>query len=51
MPMFEMAGYKVAMENANEDLKKKANYITDNNNQDGVAKALETIFYKGEKKA
>lgn len=47
--MFEMAGYKVAMGNANEDLKNKANYITDNNNQDGVAKALEKIFYKGEK--
>lgn len=47
--MFEVAGYKIAMGNANEDLKNKANYITDNNNQDGVAKALEEIFYKGEK--
>lgn len=46
--MFEMAGYKIAMGNANENLKKKADYITDNNNQDGVAKALEEIFNKGE---
>lgn len=43
--MFEMSGYKIAMGNANEDLKKKADYVTDNNNQDGVAKALENIFY------
>ena len=50
-PMFEMSGYKVAMENGNEMLKEKADYITTTNNQDGVAKALEEIFYKGENKA
>lgn len=50
-PMFEMSGYKVAMKNGNEMLKEKADYITTTNNQDGVAKALEEIFYKGEKKA
>ena len=43
--MFEMSGYKVAMENANKSLKEKADYITKNNNQDGVAIALEKIFY------
>lgn len=48
LSMFEVAGYKVAMENGNEELKKKADYITTDNNQDGVAKALEEIFYKGE---
>lgn len=48
MSMFEMSGYKVAMENGNEELKKKADYITANNNQDGVARALEEIFNKGE---
>ncbi len=47
--MFEMSGYKVAMGNADENLKKKADFITDNNNEDGVAKALEEIFYKEEK--
>lgn len=48
--MFEVAGHKVAMGNANEELKKKADYITTDNNQDGVAEALEKIFYEGEKK-
>lgn len=43
--MFEMSGYKVAMGNANQNLKEKADYITEDNNQDGVAKALEKIFY------
>lgn len=50
IPMFEMAGYKVVMENANEYVKSKADYITDTNNKDGVAKALEYLFYKGEGK-
>lgn len=48
--MFEVAGHKVAMGNANEELKKKADYITTDNNQDGVAEALEKIFYEGENK-
>lgn len=51
LPMFEVAGYRVAMENGNEKLKAQADYITTTNNQDGVAKALEEIFYKGEDKA
>ena len=46
-----MNGNKIAMGNANNKLKEKADYITDSNNQDGVAKALEEIFYKGENKA
>lgn len=48
IPMFEIAGYKIAMGNANEYVKTKADYITDTNNKDGVAKALEYVFYKGE---
>lgn len=48
IPMFEMVGYKVAMENASEKLKQKADYITSSNNEDGVAKALEHILSKGE---
>lgn len=47
--MFEMSGYKVAMGNANQNLKEKADYITEDNNQDGVAKALEKIFYGEER--
>lgn len=45
LSMFAMSGLKIAMGNANEELKKKADYITDTNNQEGVAKALEKIFY------
>lgn len=45
IPMFEVAGYKIAMGNASIELKQKADYITDTNNSDGVAKALEYIFY------
>lgn len=48
IPMFEIAGYKIVMGNANEFVKSKADYITDTNNNDGVAKALEHIFYEGE---
>ena len=51
IPMFEVCGYRVAMGNASDELKQKADYITEDNNHDGVAKALEEIFYKGEKKA
>lgn len=45
IPMFEVAGYKIAMGNASKELKQKADYITDTNNNDGVAKALEYVFY------
>lgn len=48
IPMFEIAGYKIVMGNANEFVKSKADYITDTNNNDGVAKALEYVFYRGE---
>ncbi|MGL5379862.1 sugar-phosphatase [Clostridium sp.] len=39
--MIEYAGLGVAMENAFEEVKKAADYITDSNNNDGVAKAIE----------
>lgn len=45
IPMFEVAGYKIAMGNASKELKQKADYITDTNNNDGVAEALEYVFY------
>ncbi len=48
IPMFEIAGFKIAMGNASEYVKSKVDYITDTNNNDGVAKALEHVFYKGE---
>lgn len=42
--MFEECGYKVAMGNALPDLKDIADYVTDDNNNDGVAKFLEKLY-------
>jgi Cof subfamily protein (haloacid dehalogenase superfamily) len=42
--MIEFAGLGVAMGNAPDDIKAKADYVTDTNNDDGVRKALETFF-------
>jgi Cof subfamily protein (haloacid dehalogenase superfamily) len=42
--MIEFAGVGVAMGNAPDEIKKVANYITDTNNDDGVAKALNHFF-------
>lgn len=39
--MFNVAGIKVAMENATESLKKQADYICPDNNSDGVARFIE----------
>ena len=42
LSMFESCGIKVAMNNGNEKLKKKADFITSyTNNEDGVAKFIE----------
>lgn len=45
LPMFETAGLKVAMENSIEAVKEKADYITENNNNSGVAKAIFKILF------
>jgi len=42
--MIELAGTGVAMGNAPDEIKAVANYITDTNNHDGVAKALNHFF-------
>ena len=42
--MIEFAGMGVAMGNAPEEIKAAADIITDSNNSDGVAKALEKLF-------
>lgn len=39
--MIEFAGLGVAMDNADDDIKAKADYITDSNMNDGVAKVVE----------
>ena len=41
--MFNSVGYKIAMGNAYDELKNKANFITKTNNEDGVMYALEHI--------
>jgi len=42
--MIEYAGLGIAMENAPEDVKAKADYVTDTNDNDGVAKAIEKFM-------
>jgi Cof subfamily protein (haloacid dehalogenase superfamily) len=42
--MIEFAGIGVAMGNAPEEIKAVANYVTDTNNNDGVAKALHHFY-------
>jgi len=46
IPMFAEVGYSVAMGNAIADVKKAANHITDDNNNDGVAKFLDLLLKK-----
>jgi hydroxymethylpyrimidine pyrophosphatase-like HAD family hydrolase len=38
--MLEYAGLGIAMSNAKDSIKKIADYITDTNDNDGVAKAI-----------
>jgi len=45
LAMIRAAGLGVAMANADEELKAEANYITDTNNNDGVAKAIEKFVF------
>lgn len=44
LEMIEYAGLGIAMENAPEAVKEKADYITDGNDNDGVAKAIEKFM-------
>lgn len=48
LPMMEMAGLSVAMENAYENVKKAAHFITKSNNEEGVAYAVEKFVLNGE---
>jgi len=43
--MIEFAGMGIAMGNAPEEIKLAADYVTDTNNNDGVAKALHHHFF------
>ena len=42
--MFEVAGLKVALSNSLDIVKEKADYITGNNNESGVAKAIKKFI-------
>lgn len=44
LPLFELAGYKVAMGNASNELKEKADLIAPSVEDDGVAGVLNNIF-------
>ena len=43
--MLENAGLGIAMENSSPEVTQIANYVTANNNEDGVAKALKTVIF------
>lgn len=44
LPMLRFAGLGVAMGNGNQIIKKEADYITDTNQEDGVAKVIEKFI-------
>jgi len=44
LPMLEMAGLGVAMDNASEEVRAKADRITQSNDDQGVAKVLEYLL-------
>lgn len=48
LSMVEYAGLGVAMENASEALRQKADYVTASNNEEGVAKVIERYILSGE---
>ena len=43
LEMIRMAGVGVAMENGTNEVKNAADYITESNEEDGAAKAIEKI--------
>ena len=45
IPMFEVAGLKIAMQNSIDIVKEKADFITSNNNESGVAKAIKKYIF------
>jgi len=47
IPLLERVGLSVAMENALPEVKAVCDYVTQSNNDDGVALAIEEIFFSG----
>ncbi|MBS6561167.1 MAG: HAD hydrolase family protein, partial [Clostridiales bacterium] len=50
LEMLGEATYSFAVENAREEVKEKANYITDSNRNHGVLKVLKQVLAKIEEK-
>lgn len=46
LPLFELAGFKVAMGNAEEVLKKQADWIAPSVDEDGLAVAIKKFILK-----
>ena len=44
LPMFARSGVSFAMDNATDDVKKHATHVTDSNERDGFAAAMETVL-------
>lgn len=47
LPMFAASGFRIAMGNAVEALKKRADHVTEANSRDGAARAIEQYILKG----
>jgi Cof subfamily protein (haloacid dehalogenase superfamily) len=47
LPMFAKSGVSFAMGNATDDVKKRATHVTDTNERDGFARAMETVLKLG----
>ncbi|WP_022722930.1 Cof-type HAD-IIB family hydrolase [Rhodopseudomonas sp. B29] len=49
LAMFKVAGLAIAMGNASDDVKSQAAHVTDSNEEDGFAKAIDYILARNEK--
>ena len=47
LPMFAKSGVSFAMGNAADDIKQHATHVTDSNEHDGFAAAIETVLQLG----
>ncbi len=48
LPMFRFAGRAVAMDNASDEVKSEADFVTDSNDRDGVAVAIQRLLGRSE---
>lgn len=45
LPMFDYVGHAIAMGNGSDVAKERADYVTDSNDNDGIAKALDKLVF------